>query len=42
MNRTVKRILTVLTPEQVAAWNTLVGEPFAYDLHLAPDYGPLR
>ena len=37
MARTTARILTILTPEQLAAWQKMIGKPIGYDLHFAPD-----
>jgi serine/threonine protein kinase len=37
MARTTARILLILSPDQLAAWQKLIGKPIAYDLHFAPD-----
>jgi serine/threonine protein kinase len=33
---TVRRITALLTPEQQSKWQTMIGPPFAHDLHWAP------
>jgi hypothetical protein len=41
MNRTVERILAILTDTQRQAWRQLIGELFDVDLHLRPeDWSP--
>jgi hypothetical protein len=35
--RTTARILKTLSPDQLATWQSLVGEPFPYDLNWGPD-----